>query len=97
MTNFKDNIYFLSIDSERYQEALKRHSELMNEALEEIDEYCKKNAWLNEIHLFCKGWSRETLNEWKGAAAFKIEVRLFMNVEQYVHTYTNGNIDKDFP
>lgn len=46
----------------------------MSEAIKEVEEYCEKNAWLNEIYQFCKSWGEDSLQEWKGTAAFTIEV-----------------------
>ena len=50
---------------------------MMNEAMLEIDEYCEKNEWLNEIHVFCKEWTDASVKQWEGAAAFAIEVSIF--------------------
>ena len=63
--------------SETYQAALKQRTQMLREALAEIDEYCEKNAWLNEIHVFCKNWKEDTVKQWHGAAAFTIEVDKF--------------------
>ena len=50
-------------------------SEVLKAALEEIDEYCDYNKWLNEINIFCKKWTDRSVKELKGEAAFTIEVR----------------------
>lgn len=49
-------------------------SDLLKEAMEEIDSYCDFNKWLNEIHQFCKKWTEKSAREYKGEAAFTIEV-----------------------
>lgn len=49
-------------------------SDLLKEAMEEIDSYCDFNKWLNEIHQFCKRWTEKSAREYKGEAAFTIEV-----------------------
>ena len=47
---------------------------MLQDALAEVGEYCLKNAWLNEIYQFCQEWSDESLGEFKGKAAYTIEV-----------------------
>ena len=47
---------------------------MLQEALREIEEYCEKNSWLNEIHVFCKNWKEDAVKQWHGVAAFAIEV-----------------------
>lgn len=49
---------------------------MLMEALDETEEYCNKNAWLNEIYKFCKNWNTESVYQWQGAAAFTIEVNI---------------------
>ena len=60
--------------SEAYQRAIKQQTLFMKEATTEISDYCQKNEWLNEIHMFVKSWNETSVQEWKGAAAFTIEV-----------------------
>ena len=55
---------------------MKLQKELLLSAMEEVDEFCGKNAWLNEIYQFCKTWEDHSAEEWKGVAAFTIEVRV---------------------
>ena len=47
---------------------------MMQDAISEIDEFCEKNSWLNEIYHFCCDWNEDSVLEWKGKAAFSIEV-----------------------
>jgi hypothetical protein len=49
----------------------------MKVALEEVDHYCEQHSWLNEIHIFCRRWNDKSVKEFRGAAAFTIEVRRF--------------------
>jgi len=49
-------------------------SDLLKEAMEEIDSYCEFNKWLNEIHQFSRKWTEKSAREYKGEAAFTIEV-----------------------
>ncbi|XP_013418883.1 dynein heavy chain domain-containing protein 1-like [Lingula anatina] len=63
-------------NDEEYNRAIKTHTDFLIAGLTEIDDYCKENSWLNEIHQFCKGWNDTSLQEWKGAPAFNIEQRL---------------------
>ncbi|XP_048242736.1 dynein heavy chain domain-containing protein 1-like [Haliotis rufescens] len=65
----------LAMDSE-FQEVLKRQSELMGVAMEEVEQYCEFNKWLNEIHQYCHKWNNMSVKEFKGAAAFAIEQKL---------------------
>ena len=71
-------IYYIhsitSFLSTSYAEALRVQQQLMAEAVEEIDEYCSKSAWLNEIFNFCNGWNDESVLKWRGASGFVIEV-----------------------
>ena len=60
--------------SEACQAALVMHHHLLTEALEEIEELCTGASWLNGIHAFCKSWNEESVYQWRGAAAFTIEV-----------------------
>ena len=57
-----------------YQAALKKQTELMNSALEEVSHYCEFNNWLNEIHQFCRKWNDKSVKEFRGAQAYAIEV-----------------------
>lgn len=43
-------------------------------AFKDIDSYCEMNEWLNEIQQFCQKWTVSSVQEFKGAAAFAIEV-----------------------
>ena len=62
-------------DSDDYQTAIRIQESLVQEALDELDEYCAKNSWLNEIHLFCASWQHDdSVEEWRGRAAFALEV-----------------------
>ncbi|GFR96312.1 dynein heavy chain domain-containing protein 1-like, partial [Elysia marginata] len=65
----------LNMDLE-YQAALKKQTELMSSALEEISHYCEFNNWLNEIHQFCRKWTDKSVKEFRGAAAYSIEQKL---------------------
>ena len=47
---------------------------MMTAALEEFDQYCDFNSWLCDIQTFCRKWNDKSLKEFKGAAAFTIEV-----------------------
>lgn len=60
--------------SELCQATLKKKLVLQTEALEEIEEYLAKNAWLNDIYSHCKQWNDDAVQQWKGKAAFSIEV-----------------------
>lgn len=62
------------VRSEAYKEALEVEERLMNEAIAEIDEYCERNAWMNEIYVFCNGWSEASAEEWRGSSGFLLEV-----------------------
>ena len=57
-----------------YQAALRKQKTLLQEAIEEINEYCEKNAWLVDINKFCKQWNDTSVLQWRNAAAFTIEV-----------------------
>ena len=61
-------------NSDEYQKALDTRDKMMEEALIEIDEFCEKNSWLNEIYKFCCDWNEDSVLEWRGKAAFSIEV-----------------------
>lgn len=54
--------------------ALDKQNNLMLSALADIETYCKSNDWLNEIQQFCIKWTEKSTHEFKGAAAFTIEV-----------------------
>lgn len=60
--------------SEACQAALIQHQRLMQEAIEEIDEFCETHIWLHGIQTFCKSWNEKSVHDWEGAAAFTIEV-----------------------
>ena len=60
--------------SEAYQHALLVQTKLLSEAMEEVEEYCRKNEWLSAIYTFCREWSDESLQAWRGVQAFNIEV-----------------------
>ena len=47
---------------------------MVSNALEEISEYIAKNTWLSEIQAFCVTWSSKSAKEFRGKAAFTIEV-----------------------
>ena len=64
--------------SAEYQAALKVQQDLMKAALDEIDSYCEFNHWLNEIHVYCRRWNDKSAKEFRGAAAFTIEVGFFV-------------------
>lgn len=51
--------------------------------MEEIDDYCERNAWLNEIHLFCVSWDEDSVLEFDGASGFAIEVSSSANLVKY--------------
>ncbi|XP_052095798.1 dynein heavy chain domain-containing protein 1-like isoform X11 [Mytilus californianus] len=59
-----------------YTAAIQFQENMMLEALDEIDQYCKHHSWLSEIHHFCKKWSDKSLKEIKGVPAFQIEQKL---------------------
>ena len=63
--------------SAEYQAALQVQQNLMQAALDEIDSYCEFNHWLNEIHVYCRRWNDKSAKEFRGAAAFTIEVMFF--------------------
>ncbi|KAK7008742.1 dynein heavy chain domain-containing protein 1, partial [Biomphalaria glabrata] len=65
----------LLLDPE-YQQVLNKQRDLMLVALQDVDSYCEKHQWLNEIHKFCSVWSKKSLEEFKSAAAFNIEQKL---------------------
>lgn len=71
-------VSLLSHLSDEYQIALKKHHKLMKASLEEIDNYCEFNRWLNEIHQFCRKWNEKSVREFRGAQAFAIEVSLLI-------------------
>ncbi len=60
--------------SEEYQTALEIQKSMMQEALTEVEEFCEKNSWINEIYAFCMEWNEESVLAWRGKAAFSIEV-----------------------
>lgn len=60
--------------SGEYQAALKVQQDYMQTALDEVDAYCEFNRWLNEIHVYCRRWNDRSTKEFRGAAAFTIEV-----------------------
>lgn len=64
--------------SKVYSAAIQFQENLVLEALDEIDQYCKHHSWLSEIHHFCKKWSDKSLKEIKGVPAFQIEVTHFL-------------------
>ena len=49
-------------------------TDVLKAALDEIDEYCEYNKWLNEINIYCKKWTDKSVKELRGEAAFTIEV-----------------------
>ena len=55
-------------------------SGLLQAALDEVDQYCEFNKWLNEIHAFCKRWNDKSAREFKGEQAFTIEVRFWCSI-----------------
>ena len=57
---------------------------MMKEAMSEIDEFCEKNSWLSEIYQFCCDWSEDSVFEWKGKAAFSIEVSLICSAVKII-------------
>ena len=65
-------------NSEEYLKALDTRDKMMKEALSEIDEFCEKNSWLNEIYTFCCDWNEDSALEWRGKAAFLIEVIMIL-------------------
>ena len=76
--------YLISVwFSKEYQAALKVQQELMQLALEEVEQYCSNNNWLNEIHIFCRRWNEKSAKDFRGVAAFSIEVRMLYQ-DQFV-------------
>ena len=65
---------FLLLFSAAYKQAIAAEQEMMTTALEEISEFCDKSCWLSEIHAYCKGWTEDSVMEWRGVQAFNIEV-----------------------
>ena len=66
------NLFFFSAE---FQQTLGAMSDVLKAALEEIDEYCDYNKWLNEINIYCKKWTDKSVRELRGEAAFTIEVK----------------------
>ena len=66
--------------SSQFQEMLGVTSGLLQAALDEVDQYCEFNKWLNEIHAFCKRWNDKSAREFKGEQAFTIEVRFWCSI-----------------
>ena len=50
--------------------------ELLTEAIEEVDEYCERSGWMNEIYEFCNSWNADSVLQWRGASGFVMEVRM---------------------
>ncbi|KAI0211602.1 hypothetical protein LSAT2_003574 [Lamellibrachia satsuma] len=92
-TNLREK---LDIDEE-YQEAIRVHHELMEAAINEVEDYCENNAWLNEINTYCNNWTEESVTQLEGAAAFTIEQKLnelrqwAERVRLFDHSYTTEN------
>ncbi|XP_062587861.1 dynein heavy chain domain-containing protein 1-like, partial [Saccostrea cucullata] len=82
----------LEMDTE-YKNALKREEEILNCALDEIDNYCDMNNWLVDIYKFCLNWTSDSPKEYRGAPAFTIEQRL-IEVRQWQEKVRN--FDKSF-
>ena len=60
--------------SRDYAEALAVQEQLLRDAIVEVDEYCEKSSWLNEIYRFCNGWHDKSVLDWRGASGFLLEV-----------------------
>ncbi|XP_052798483.1 dynein heavy chain domain-containing protein 1-like isoform X5 [Mya arenaria] len=81
----------------QFQEMLGVTNKLLNESLEEIDQYCDFNKWLNEIHAFCKRWTEKSVREFKGEQAFTIEQKLTElrqwseKVQNFDHSFHTAN------
>ncbi|XP_056008158.1 dynein heavy chain domain-containing protein 1-like [Ostrea edulis] len=76
-----------------YKSALKREEDILNAALDEIDNYCTLNNWLVDIYKFCVKWTSDSPKEYRGAPAFTIEQRL-IEVRQWQEKVRN--FDKSF-
>ena len=64
----------MCVCSEEYRHAVSVEEQLVQEALEELEDYCSKNSWLSEIHCFCTTWNESSVDQWRGGAAFTLEV-----------------------
>ncbi|KAJ8313858.1 hypothetical protein KUTeg_008419 [Tegillarca granosa] len=82
----------LEMDKE-FQKILLTQKEIIETALDEIDQYCDTNSWLNEIHIFCKRWNDKSVKDLKGEAAFRIERKL-NDMRQWSEKVRN--FDKNF-
>ena len=58
----------------------------MQEALAEVEEFCEKNSWINEIYAFCMEWNDESVLAWRGKAAFTIEVYVCVLIHCLIST-----------
>ena len=71
---FNLSIFLFEIFSQEFQTSLGAMNDVLKTALDEIDEYCEYNKWLNEINIYCKKWTDKSVKELRGEAAFTIEV-----------------------
>lgn len=62
------------LHSDKIKDALKYHQELVNEAVEEVTEFCENHNWLSEIHQFVTGWDDAQMDFWKSQPTAMIEV-----------------------
>lgn len=76
VNGFRDQIsnFDVMFHSIEYKSALKREEDILNAALDEIDNYCTLNNWLVDIYKFCVKWTSDSPKEYRGAPAFTIEV-----------------------
>lgn len=57
-------------------EYIEQLNKLLENATNEIKQFCNENSWLNEIKNYISRWSKKLIFEWKQAGAFEIEEQL---------------------
>ena len=61
--------------SELIEGALKRQSECLKEAADEVQQFSDEHSWLTEIHYFVSMWGNDSIDSWRGQPPVKIEVK----------------------
>ena len=67
-------ITIIFFDSVKVLAAMANYQSLLESAIQDINDFCNEHSWLSEIREFILSWKPESVQAWKRAQAYTIEV-----------------------